>query len=76
MRDSDWTAYINQTKGGYFAAAYKYTHEQAEAEDVVYSVYARLLEKEYHLIDCQMYTAHLTSLGAIEIPRASFLEYL
>ncbi|MFD1094809.1 leucyl/phenylalanyl-tRNA--protein transferase [Salegentibacter chungangensis] len=28
------------------------------------------------LIDCQVYTAHLESLGAEEIPRDEFLEYL
>jgi leucyl/phenylalanyl-tRNA--protein transferase len=30
----------------------------------------------YKLIDCQVYTNHLQSLGAEEISRASFLEYL
>jgi leucyl/phenylalanyl-tRNA--protein transferase len=28
------------------------------------------------LIDCQMYTAHLESLGAQEIRRSEFLKYL
>lgn len=30
----------------------------------------------YKLIDCQVYTQHLESLGAEEIPRADFLKYL
>lgn len=30
----------------------------------------------YKLIDCQVYTNHLESLGAEEIPRVSFLKYL
>jgi len=30
----------------------------------------------YKLIDCQVYTNHLASLGAEEISRADFLEYL
>lgn len=35
------------------------------------------LEKEhYSLIDCQVYNAHLDSLGAEEISRATFLTYL
>jgi len=35
------------------------------------------LEKEgVKLIDCQIYTSHLESLGAEEIPRNEFLEYL
>jgi leucyl/phenylalanyl-tRNA--protein transferase len=32
--------------------------------------------KNYSLIDCQMYTTHLASLGAKEIDRNSFLAYL
>ncbi|TXD82533.1 leucyl/phenylalanyl-tRNA--protein transferase [Subsaximicrobium wynnwilliamsii] len=31
---------------------------------------------EYKLIDCQVYTNHLASLGAKDIPRAAFLKYL
>lgn len=35
------------------------------------------LEKEqYKLIDCQVYNEHLESLGAREIPRDEFLEFL
>jgi len=30
----------------------------------------------YKLIDCQVYTRHLESLGAQEIPRAEFLKFL
>ncbi|WP_029034018.1 leucyl/phenylalanyl-tRNA--protein transferase [Salinimicrobium terrae] len=37
----------------------------------------RELKKEgLRLIDCQMYTPHLASLGAGEIPRSLFLKYL
>jgi len=35
-----------------------------------------LKTKEYRLIDCQMYTAHLESLGAKEIPRDNFLNFI
>lgn len=31
---------------------------------------------DYKLIDCQMHTSHLESLGAHEIPRDDFLKYL
>jgi leucyl/phenylalanyl-tRNA--protein transferase len=35
------------------------------------------LEKEnYKLLDCQVYNNHLDSLGAREISRVDFLEYL
>jgi leucyl/phenylalanyl-tRNA--protein transferase len=36
----------------------------------------RLVEWGYGLIDCQVYTDHLASLGAEEIPRAEFLTLL
>ncbi|ALM09316.1 leucyl/phenylalanyl-tRNA--protein transferase [Sediminicola sp. YIK13] len=35
-----------------------------------------LEEKRYSLIDCQVYTPHLESLGAEEIPREAFIEIL
>ncbi|RTE54507.1 leucyl/phenylalanyl-tRNA--protein transferase [Arenibacter aquaticus] len=35
-----------------------------------------LEEQNYKLIDCQVYTAHLKSLGAEEIPRKDFVEIL
>ena len=31
---------------------------------------------DYKLIDCQVYTNHLESLGARDIPRGEFMEYL
>ncbi len=36
----------------------------------------QLKKNGYQLIDCQMYTDHLASLGAYEIPREVFLSYL
>jgi|SRR5690606_17444847 len=36
----------------------------------------KLKEEKVRLIDCQVYTEHLESLGAIEIPRKEFLKYL
>ncbi|WP_109097229.1 leucyl/phenylalanyl-tRNA--protein transferase [Aquimarina sp. AU58] len=35
-----------------------------------------LIKKEIQLIDCQVYTDHLASLGAREITRAAFVKYL
>lgn len=35
-----------------------------------------LKEKNYILIDCQLYTEHLASLGAIEISRSEFIKKL
>ncbi|GAA4308490.1 leucyl/phenylalanyl-tRNA--protein transferase [Pontixanthobacter gangjinensis] len=36
----------------------------------------KLKEEGVKLIDCQIYTSHLESLGGEEIPRKDFLEYL
>lgn len=35
-----------------------------------------LQQKKYRLIDCQVYTDHLASLGAEEIDRSTFLSFL
>ena len=35
-----------------------------------------LQQKKYRLIDCQLYTTHLESLGAREIPRSEFIAIL
>jgi len=36
----------------------------------------KLKNENYSLIDCQVYTSHLESLGAEEIPRSDYLKYL
>jgi leucyl/phenylalanyl-tRNA--protein transferase len=36
----------------------------------------RLADWSYALVDCQVYTAHLASLGATEMPRAAFRRRL
>ncbi|MAZ27869.1 MAG: leucyl/phenylalanyl-tRNA--protein transferase [Cytophagaceae bacterium] len=40
------------------------------------SLSRKLEKKGYHLIDCQVHTNHLQSMGAREIPRSEFLNYL
>ena len=37
---------------------------------------ARLRVGEFSLLDCQFQTSHLASMGAVEIPRAGYLELL
>lgn len=41
-----------------------------------YHLVQSLKQKEYQLIDCQIYTRHLESLGAKEVSRDVFLSYL
>jgi len=48
---------------------------QTDASKVALAWLGRQLERwEFELIDCQMSTPHLASLGAREIPRAEFLK--
>jgi leucyl/phenylalanyl-tRNA--protein transferase len=50
---------------------------EANASKVALAHLARQLERrDFGLIDCQMNTPHLASLGAREIPRAEFVERL
>ncbi|MBF0371168.1 MAG: leucyl/phenylalanyl-tRNA--protein transferase [Magnetococcales bacterium] len=50
---------------------------QRDASKVAFvSLVQRLQEMGYALIDCQMTTPHLLSLGAEEIPRSHFLQIL
>ncbi len=50
---------------------------ESNASKVGFIMLSQKLEQQnYHLIDCQMYTNHLASLGATEIPREEFLSFL
>lgn len=40
------------------------------------SLVEKLRDEDVHVIDCQVYTPHLASLGAQEISREAFLSYL
>lgn len=52
-------------------------HQVSNASKVALIYLARILEqKGYALIDCQMTTSHLLSMGAHEISRAAFCEAL
>ena len=50
---------------------------RSNASKVAVSWLARQLDRwQFELIDCQMSTEHLASLGAREVPRADFLRHL
>lgn len=50
---------------------------EADASKVAFALLVRQLERwSFELIDCQMATAHLASLGAREIPRAEFVRHV
>jgi leucyl/phenylalanyl-tRNA--protein transferase len=50
---------------------------RSDASKVALAALVRQLERwGFELIDCQMSTAHLASLGAREIPRSEFLDHV
>ncbi len=50
---------------------------RSDASKIALSLLAEVaLDQPYRLIDCQVYTAHLSRLGAREIPRAEFQQTL
>lgn len=52
-------------------------HHVTDASKIAFiHLVRRLQEQDFGLIDCQMKTAHLASLGAREIPRKVFLQQL
>lgn len=52
-------------------------HRETDASKVAFvTLVRRLREEGVELIDCQLPTAHLASLGAEEIPRSDFLQRL
>ncbi len=50
---------------------------RTDASKVAFAHLVRyLVANQFGMIDCQMYTDHLASLGGREIPRADFIEHL
>ena len=65
--------------GGLFAGDSMF-HRETDASKVALVGLVRLLasagDADARVLDCQWSTPHLASLGAVEIPRASYLERL
>ena len=62
--------------GGFFAGESMFS-KTSNASKVAFITLARILEKlQFRMLDCQIYTAHLASLGAKEISREQYLEEL
>ena len=61
--------------GGMFFGESMFTYER-DASKVALVYLARHLQQQGGLIDCQMHTPHLISLGAREIARREFIDYL
>lgn len=61
--------------GGVFFGESMFTYER-DASKVALVHLSRHLQRQGGLIDCQMTTPHLVSLGAREIARSEFIDYL
>ena len=59
-----------------FCGESMYSKESNASKVGFYILIEKLKERHYKLIDCQVYTNHLHSLGAEEIPREEFLKAL
>ncbi len=62
--------------GGAFFGESMFTRKADASKVAFVALVRRLLEWNFRLIDCQVRTQHLISLGAIEIPRAEFMTML
>ena len=62
--------------GGVFFGESMFSHERDASKIALAALVARLTSDGFGLIDCQMHTRHLESLGAREIPRAKFSSLL
>lgn len=53
-----------------------FTRESNASKAAFLTLVKRLIDQGFLLIDCQVYTRHLESFGAKEVPRTEFLEIL
>ena len=67
---------INLSKKGIFCGESMFAKVSNASKVALIWLSRKLEEENYRLIDCQVYTKHLASMGAREMPREKFLEYL
>ncbi|MCZ6593543.1 MAG: leucyl/phenylalanyl-tRNA--protein transferase [Bacteroidetes bacterium] len=59
-----------------FCGESMFSKESNASKVAFYYLIKKLKAEEYTIVDCQVHTRHLESLGAEEIPRTEFLNYL
>ena len=62
--------------GHVFCGESMFSKESNTSKIAFIELVRRLESQNYRMIDCQVYTSHLASLGAREIPRKKFIELL
>lgn len=66
---------VNLKERGIFCGESMFSKKSDASKVGLYYLIQKLLADNYKIIDCQMHTDHLASLGAVEIPREQFLSY-
>lgn len=67
---------VNLKSKKVFCGESMFSKESNASKVGFYFLVQHLIQLNYKLIDCQIYTSHLASFGAEEIERAVFLSYL
>jgi len=62
--------------GGFFAGESMYSEEENASKVALVAMEEKLRECRFTLFDVQLMTAHLRSMGAVEIPRSEYLQRL
>ncbi len=62
--------------GCFFAGESMFSAEPNASKVAMAGIFERLRARGYLLFDCQMMTPHLSSMGAVEIPRSEYLRRL
>jgi leucyl/phenylalanyl-tRNA--protein transferase len=76
MLDGDWSSDVCSSDLRAFFGESMFSHVTDASKIALAHLCRYLAGREFGIIDCQMETAHLTSLGARPIPRDEYLARL
>ena len=62
--------------GGIFCGESMFSLVSNASKVAFHQLVQKLKDEDYQLLDCQVYNPHLDLLGAVEIPRAQYMDYL
>jgi leucyl/phenylalanyl-tRNA--protein transferase len=62
--------------GGFFAGESMFSRAPNASKAAMAAIFERLRSRGYALFDCQLKTAHLSSMGAVQITRSEYLRRL
>ena len=62
--------------GGIFCGESMFHRESDASKVALVALCRRMVERGFALLDCQVHTSHLASMGAVEVSRREFLRVL